>query len=702
MSAQSFLQTGLDRYRSTLVEELRGYLRWSAYAFAGTITVALICDLYWLVAGTASGDPTAIRVSVAALMGGGIAFVIVKQNVSSRIAVPIAAVVAVMVLGIQFNPPTGSISVAERIAIEREHQFLLSAQFGAGEGLGDNLDVRGVNPIIRPIVSDMRNSIAALERTASRLEIVQKRDAGALQVLRSELPALLRVDERVTGSQLTSARQKLTSAIAVLNENLSESERLNGLVGSERHRISDVAYRILSLYRAETLLDRDIRIVAIVENRTLRIEMFRQQLAQRIISQLEQERLFSKMLAVPSSLPGSPSPTPLRSHRQLPVNLSHGSRKPRLAPARSGSASDLFAYDALPSASADASPDASTASSGIDHSPSQLLPSLGTVPTVGTAPVIAVIPVPIEPGANTGTAASAAINTLRRQIQTLEDHLAQNASQLANLRNAGADAAGNYHASRANITTTLLVGTKPDNPKLVSEWNLAQSSLDSLASNINALNSLSASIAADALTARYALDQIQATNNVSGAIDEDHRQLDVLKDETSQTIVLINRLLKAVSEDTQRQTAYIASERTNLTTLASAIMTGELYGADHGSPLAGAWGGGSFPAGTLTYAGTPLVVIRFDRPGVDYQQILYAALSQALQAKPNAGFSVVAVAPTHGTAAAVQLGQTTAKNHAQEVLRSMTDMGVPVSRLAVASVTDPGATSSEVRVFVRY
>ena len=100
-------------------------------------------------------------------------------------------------------------------------------------------------------------------------------------------------------------------------------------------------------------------------------------------------------------------------------------------------------------------------------------------------------------------------------------------------------------------------------------------------------------------------------------------------------------------------------------------------------------------------AGTPLVVIRFDRPGVDYQQILYAALSQALQSRPGAGFSVVAVAPTRGSASAVQLAQTSAKNHAQEVLRSMTDMGVPASRLAVASATDPGATSSEVRVFVR-
>ncbi len=332
-------------------------------------------------------------------------------------------------------------------------------------------------------------------------------------------------------------------------------------------------------------------------------------------------------------------------------------------------------------------------------------PESGAAPAApvntGSAPVIAITPVSIEPGANTGTGVNATIATLRGQVQTLEDHLAANAAHLTDLRNQGADAAGAYHESKARITTRLQVGTTRGNPELVTEWNNAQASLDSLAGNINALNSLSAAIASDSSAAHYALDQIQATYNVSGAVDEDHRQLAVLEDETNQTIVLIDRLLKAAAEDTQRQTAYVANERANLTTLAAAIKNGELYGADLGSPPLAASAGGPIPASTLAYAGTPLVVIRFDRPGVDYQQILYAALSQALQAKPNAGFSVVAVAPTRGTAAAVQLAQTSAKNHAQEVLRSMTDMGVPASRLAVASATDPAATSSEVRVFVR-
>jgi len=49
----------------------------------------------------------------------------------------------------------------------------------------------------------------------------------------------------------------------------------------------------------------------------------------------------------------------------------------------------------------------------------------------------------------------------------------------------------------------------------------------------------------------------------------------------------------------------------------------------------------------------------------------------------------------------VQIAQSTARRHAEAVMRSMTDMGVPATRVGVASTTDPSATVSEVRVFVR-
>lgn len=323
--------------------------------------------------------------------------------------------------------------------------------------------------------------------------------------------------------------------------------------------------------------------------------------------------------------------------------------------------------------------------------------------TPGTGPMATITPVTIEPGNDTGTAVSKTIATLRAQVSTLQGSLMGNAQRYADLRSSGTNAASSYHESRARITTRLQMGTTRGNPELVQEWNRAQSSLDQLAGNINGLNALGAAVANDASTAHYTLDQISATFNVSGAVDEDHRQLSVLQDETNQTIILIDRLLGEVSADVQRQTAYVANERANLTTLASAIKNGELYGADIAAPMMAASVGGVAPR-VSAYgmpSGAPLVVIKFQHNNEDYQQILYAALTQALQSRPGAAFSIVAVSPTRGTATAVHLAQTAAERHAQDVMRSMTDMGVPPSRLAVASQTDPSVANSEVRVFVR-
>lgn len=332
-------------------------------------------------------------------------------------------------------------------------------------------------------------------------------------------------------------------------------------------------------------------------------------------------------------------------------------------------------------------------------------PSYGTpgapsvaAPTGGHGTVAAVTPVSIEQGADTGTAVSKTVASVRGQVSGLQGTLTTNSQRYADLRSTGASAAATYYEARARITSRLQVGTTKGNPELVAEWNRAQAALDQLTANINSLNALGGAVAGDANTAHSALDQIAVTFNVSGAVDEDHRQLSVLQDETNQTIVLIDRLMTQVSADIQRQTAYVAAERANLTTLASAIKNGELYGADLSTPMYGA--GKAGPRGYAA-AGAPLVTIRFDRTNPSYQQILYAAVTQALQSRPGASFSIVAVSPTRGTVTAVQLAQTAASRNAQAVMRSMTEMGVPASRLAVTSQTDPGVAGNEVRVFVR-
>src|SRR6185312_16743725 len=111
---------------------------------------------------------------------------------------------------------------------------------------------------------------------------------------------------------------------------------------------------------------------------------------------------------------------------------------------------------------------------------------------------------------------------------------------------------------------------------------------------------------------------------LQGAVDEDHRQLGLLESDVNRTVVLIDRLLNAISDDITRQTAYVNNERSNLVTLSLAIKNGELYGQSLSNRAFATAAPPAMPAGrgrpvTGAAERRPLVVIRFDRPNVEYE-----------------------------------------------------------------------------------
>jgi hypothetical protein len=322
-------------------------------------------------------------------------------------------------------------------------------------------------------------------------------------------------------------------------------------------------------------------------------------------------------------------------------------------------------------------------------------------------------PIGVSPGADTGTTVSHSIASLRSQLEGLETKLGGNAQHFADLRNGGAQGASAYQDAAAQISARLGSGTTRSNPELISEWNNAQGALDSLTGNINALGQLAGDVTKDAADAHQEYDTIQATFDVPGAVDEDHRQLSILSDETGQTIVLLDRLLREVKQTLQRQTAYVATERGHLTTLADLIKAGNyapgIAMRSEATPrptsrthrAAAATVAPSSPSSAAApdvaaaiAAGTPIISIKFDRAHVAYDHALYAVLSQALAAKASASFSVVGEAPGSGDTSGAQ-------QDADAVMRSMGEMGVPATRMSSSTANDPAISSPEVRVFVK-
>lgn len=332
----------------------------------------------------------------------------------------------------------------------------------------------------------------------------------------------------------------------------------------------------------------------------------------------------------------------------------------------------------------------------------QAAPATAQPPALGTSTFE---PAGVTQGGDTGTFVGKKVGDLRDELAKLQQSVRAHNEQLQTLRAQITTNSQRYHGTVAAINARLQVGTTPGNPVLVQQFNEAQNDLERLSTDIGAMNGLANDIANDSTMSAYLAESARAAFTVSGAVDEDHKQLAVLEDEVNQTVVLIDRLLKEVSDDVRRQTNYVATERSNLNLLSTGIKSGEIYGASlvnqaMVSAAGPALGAGS-PRAVDTSGRRPLVVIRFDRDKVAYQQALYNAVGRVLENRPDAVFDLVAVAPGAGGPARVALNATKARRHAEAVLRSLIEMGLPPSRVAVSAKTSSNAKSNEVHLYLR-
>ena len=348
--------------------------------------------------------------------------------------------------------------------------------------------------------------------------------------------------------------------------------------------------------------------------------------------------------------------------------------------------------------------------------PKQSAPPTVRQPAASTQPVIVATsppplgtsnfkPTGVTPGQSTGTFVGKKVSDMRGELKRLQASISTHNSQLQALRGKIVANSQRYHGTIAAVNARLQVGTTPGNPILVQQFNSAQADLDRIAADITEMNALANRVSNNSTMSSYLSESARASFAVSGAVDEDHRQLAILEDEVNRTDVLISRLLKEIANDVRRQTNYVATERANLNLVSAAIRTGEIFGGSLANKaLASATAGRNVTLAARpsdTTGKRPLVVIRFDRNKVPYQQALYHAISRVLERRPAAVFDLVAVAPSSGGTARVALNANKSRRHAEEVLRALIEMGLPPARVAVSAKTLATAKSNEVHVYLR-
>lgn len=309
------------------------------------------------------------------------------------------------------------------------------------------------------------------------------------------------------------------------------------------------------------------------------------------------------------------------------------------------------------------------------------------------------------------------VEQLRSELTQFQGNVAVHQQELGAARDSASSNASAYFGTVAQINTRLQAGTTPGNPELVADWSRAQSMLDRMNSDVAKLNTIANEAASDSSFGNYVLNDIRSAYSLQGGVESDRAQLHDLENQTLASLTSVDQLLNNLSQEISRQSSYVTNERNNLVTLALAIQNGQLYGpslanrsfATTPAPsVAGATALRQNAKPTATPARSrgktgerPLVVIRFDQPDVPYQQPLYTAISRALERKPGATFTVMAVAPNAGSPAQVAVNTNASRQNAENVLRALTNMGLPANRVSLSATMSPDIQTNEVRVFVR-
>lgn len=346
-----------------------------------------------------------------------------------------------------------------------------------------------------------------------------------------------------------------------------------------------------------------------------------------------------------------------------------------------------------------------------EYSQNAVAPSITGQP-VGTIPATPVAGAPVEAlpyepldasnaSTPTGTLVGERVNQLRADLTRLQASVAEQIQRHQQLRADSEANAAAYQTTVGAINAKLQIGTTPGNPGVIDAYKRAQGQLQMVGADLDQMNTLSNEAANNAAFNAYLLESIRASYSVYGAVDEDHRQLRILEDAATQTAVSIDRLLTALTEDISRQNHFLGIERSNLTQMAMAVNNGEYYGTTLASRSIMPPAQPASAPGAGLASGRPLVIIRFDRNDVKFEQALYQATSAALQRRPNAAFDVVAVGSALGTPAQVALNSDIARTNADKVVRSLLNMGLPADRVSLAQVTDPNIQSNEVHLYVR-
>ena len=308
-----------------------------------------------------------------------------------------------------------------------------------------------------------------------------------------------------------------------------------------------------------------------------------------------------------------------------------------------------------------------------------------------------------------GTFVGQKINPLKEDFLAVVEAFLMHRDSYEEVKSRVYGASTEFFGTIAAINTKLQLGTTPGNPVLVRQYDQAQSELDNIEEYLREINLLNQKVNADAGVVALLKSTLNKVLRLAGAIDQDHRQLEVLEDDTEKLEIDIARLINEITEEISRQAGFAKIENQNMLVMAVAIRNGEAMGtgilnrsflaaqalADSGPPDQ------QLKVPQVNISGLPLVVIRFDDPDINYEKTLFDAIGTTVDKKSDATFGLVAVAPIGKNEGETRINSSKVKKYAERVLRSLVSFGLPSKKVALTAKTSGDVVVPEVHIYVQ-
>ena len=304
-------------------------------------------------------------------------------------------------------------------------------------------------------------------------------------------------------------------------------------------------------------------------------------------------------------------------------------------------------------------------------------------------------------GSYTGTFVGQRVAAFRQELNQIKQAQKSNEREFEKINSAVSANSSLYQKTISAVEAKLQAGTTPGNPNLYATLQQAQGNVQTMFANVSALENLSTKTANTLTSINYLENSISAAFNISGAVDEDHKQLRDLQNQAitvaQQASALNENVTKAANF--QQQTAVQASQEIN--NLHNSVKNGNnttvssrpiLHSAlPMAKPMAREMSHPNYVNASANRI--PLFSVRFNNPNVDYHDGLNTAVKSALNRKANATFEVVAISNT--------ANQNQAQKHASTIMNEIVALGANSGNVNLNAQISEKSSTSEVRVFVK-